>query len=73
MFTAEERVLGTERFVMVALVAVRFVKNPVTAFNNVAKKFVEVAFVKVLLLETKFAENKLVTVALVKTGLSVKM
>ena len=68
VFTAEERVLGTERFVMVALVAVRFVKKAVIALNNVEKKLVEVALVKIL-----FVETKLVTVALVKTGLSVKM
>ena len=83
MLTAEERVLGTERFVMVALVAVRLVKKTVMEFNNVAKKFVEVALVKILFVENKLVEvefvnkllveTKFVIVALVKIGLSVKM
>jgi len=85
---AFDKVFGTERFVMVALVAVRFVKKAVMEFNNVVKKFVEVALVFIKLVFTrfvivalveiklvfvKFVFTKLVTVAFVKTGLSVKM
>ena len=55
VFTAEERVLGTERSVMVALVAVRLVKKAVMEFNKVEKKFVELEFVVIKFVTVAFA------------------
>jgi len=70
---ALDNIFEVERLVIVALVAVRFVKKAVMVFNNVAKKFVEVELVEIKLVFVKFVFTKLVIVAFVKTGLSVKM
>lgn len=54
VFTDDESVFGTERFVIVALVAVRFVKKADKAVIRSVKRFDTVAFVIEAFVDTRF-------------------